>query len=240
MGIGVTEVIGNPLLLGFWDYLPLLGGPVGAVLALTRARALLWTAGAFICATYLVVGGTGAVVPAARALVRQDRLQPVEAVVVLSSDIQRDGDLTAQAQDRLLHGLEVLHGGFARRLVLTRLPPPKKSYVPAVREEMRQLGLDYPIDETGAVASTHDEALAVGALARRKGWDRVILVSSPTHTRRAGAMFEKAGVRVLCSPCVEREFDLESLNTMGDRLKAFRHWLHETVSYEVNRRRGWL
>jgi uncharacterized SAM-binding protein YcdF (DUF218 family) len=223
-----------------WVHFPLVAGGVGALLGVSRARVALWIAGGIACAGILVVSYTPFITPAVRGLVRADPLEPVEAVVVLSSSIQKDGDLDTPAQERVLHGYELLRQGYGRRLVLTQLSPPRKSYVPAVRRQMKQLGLDYEIDEAGPVANTRDEAVAVSRLAQVRGWRRVILVSEPTHMRRAAATFKKAGLTVLCSPCTERGYDLSSPEAPPERLAAFRDWLYEVIGYQMYRLRGWI
>ncbi len=215
-------------------------GVLGALLALTRGWWLLWWAAGTLCLGWLVLGYTPLIVRPVRTLVVRDRLQPVEAVVVLSSDIHPSGALTTAAQVRLLKGYEMLRDGYARTLVLTRLPAPKKSYLPAVREQMRVLGMSHPILETGAVTNTHDEAVKVSALARERGWKRMILVSDAIHMKRAKAVFAKAGLPVLCAPSASRDFDLATLEVPSDRVHAFREWLWETIGMQVYKRNGWI
>jgi uncharacterized SAM-binding protein YcdF (DUF218 family) len=221
-------------------YMPLFLGAAGAVLALTPLRPLLWAAVFLQCAAYSVVAYTPWTAPLVRTVVVQDSLRPADAVVVLSADIHPSGGFSSSSFARVVHGLEVLKQGYARRLVLTRLPSPKPSYLPAVRRQMRDLGMQFPIVETARVLNTHDEAVAVGRLARQSGWTRVILVSDPSHMRRGAATFRKAGLSVICSPCIETEYDIQSPGDPGARINAFRDWLHETVGYEVYRRRGWI
>jgi uncharacterized SAM-binding protein YcdF (DUF218 family) len=229
--------------------LPFLRGPhglplaalVGALLGLTRARVVMWWFGGVVAATLLLVGYTPWIDGAFRSLLREDPLQPTEAVVVLSSDIFRDGGIPAAAQSRLLRGFEVIRQGYGRRLVVTHLPPPKPSYVPAIREQMQRLGLQFPIEETPEpVWDTHDEAVAVSRLARERGWSRVILVSDPSHLRRAAAAFEKAGVGVLCAPGAARNYNPRRLQGPQARVEAFRDWLYEVVGFQVYRMRGWI
>ena len=105
---------------------------------------------------------------------------------------------------------------------------------------MRELGLHFPIEAVGPVQNTHDEAEVVSTLARRRGWDRVILVTDPWHMRRAAAVFEKAGVHVVCSPCVDRQHDLKTLDDPEDRLAVFRLWVRETCGYVTYKVRGWI
>jgi len=237
-----SRLVGNPLLIPGWHTMPVVAGCVGMLLGVTRLRPLLWAAAGLVVAGWLIVGHTPLIAGPVQSLVRRDTLTPVEACVVLSSDIQMDGDLTELALQRFTHAYSVLQQGQARRLVLTNLGS-RRSYGPTIREHCRKLGFEFPIEETGKVRNTHDEALAVSELCRQRGWDTVVLVSDPTHMRRAAGTFEKAGVRVLCSPCPEATYDLENLGRrekVYDRLEAFRDWVHEVIGYEVYRMRGWI
>ena len=222
------------------SHLPLLSGLVGSLLALSRARGLLWIAGAAECLGLLVISYTPLAPALLRSWVRSDPLQPSDAVVSLSSKVYPDGTLDERAQLRVLHAYELLAASAAPRLVLTRIAPPYPSSLPMVRRQMRQLGLRCPIDEVGPTLNTHDEALAVARLVRRRGWRRVILVSDPVHLRRAGAVFAHAGVRVCCSPGASTGYNVRGLETPGDRLTAFREWLREWLGCQIYRWRGWI
>jgi len=235
-----TQLVGNPLLFPMWDELAPGVGGVCALVAPTRARAALLAGGIGVLLLTYLIAGTPLVRPAALTLIERDSLGPADAVVVLSSDIQNSGEPTTIAFERIIRGLEVLRSGNAPLLVLTRLQVREQSYVPAVRAQMRRLGLEYPILETERVRNTHDEALAVAAIARERGWRRIVLVTSALHSRRAAATFRKAGVPVLSAPSVEHGFDLSRLESPRDRIEAFKSWLHEAAGYEVYRRRGWL
>ncbi len=229
--------------------LPILRGPhglplaalLGALLGLTAARRLLWIFAGLVAAALLVIGYTPVMDAPMRSLVRADGLQPADAAVVLSSDLFQDGSLPAAAQSRLLRGRDALREGYARQLVLTRLVPPKPSALPAVREEMQRLRFDFPVVETPeAVTDTHDEALAIARMCRERNWPRIILVSDPSHMRRAAAVFEGAGVPVLCAPGSARDYSPTHLDSPRARIDAFRDWLHEVVGYQVYRLRGWI
>ena len=232
--LGITRLV-PAFRVPYW--LPA-AGLAGALAGASRARGLLWAVSGSLAALLLVVGYTPFVVPAVRGLVRSDPLRPVEAAVVLSSDISPSGSLTPQAQFRLLRGYEVVQQGYARRLVLTRLAPPRPSYVPTVRTQLRNLDIDIPLVETEIVGDTNDEARAVKRLADASGWDTVILVTSPTHTRRAAAVFEKAGVNVLATPCPAANYDLAALHSPRERFHAFADWLYETVGTQWYRLKG--
>jgi uncharacterized SAM-binding protein YcdF (DUF218 family) len=236
LNLGLIGAI--PYLRG--DHVYGIGAVVGQLLGITRLRGLPWVAAASSAAGILVVGYTPLVKPLIRACVRTDKLHPVEAVVVLSSDIFPDAQPTDVAQIRLLRGYEVIREGYAKRLVLTRLRPPKQSYEPAVEAQMQRLNIDFTIEETEPVSNTHDEAVEVARLAKARGWKEIILVSDPIHLRRAGAVFEKQGLKVMCTPCIVRNYDLEDLSAPGQRINAFRDWIWEWGGMQVYKRNGWI
>jgi uncharacterized SAM-binding protein YcdF (DUF218 family) len=209
-------------------------------MALTRARPLLWAAAVLSVAAWGVVAYTPLVRVLMPLVERQDRLRPMPAIVVLSASQHRDKTMNAAGQQRVIEGYTLLRQGMAPRLVLTNEVVPYGSAVPAVRRQMQMLGLNYPVDEVGPVFDTHDEAVRVAQLARERGWHQVILVTHIWHARRAAAVFEKAGLPVLCAPCVETEYDLSALKSPDDRLHAFRDWLHEIIGYQIYRLRGWI
>lgn len=173
-------------------------------------------------------------------LVRRDPLQPADAVFVHSSRLQADGDPDTSALSRLVRGLELLGEKRAPRLILSELHPPSASYAAYARAMMRRLGLALPVVTVGPVWNTRDEAVAVAALCRQEGWERVLVVTSPYHTARACASLEQEGLEVICSPSPETRFDLESLDRPGERLAAFGPLLHERVGIWVYARRGWI
>jgi uncharacterized SAM-binding protein YcdF (DUF218 family) len=125
-------------------------------------------------------------------------------------------------------------------MIVTQRVAPEKSPVPAIRKLMHQLRFEYPVQLVGPITNTRDEAVAAAALAKERGWKRVILVSHPAHMRRAAATFEKAGLPVLCAPCPEGRYDLQKLRQPEDRLAAFRDWLHEAIGNQVYEWRGWI
>jgi len=146
--------------------------------------------------------------------------------------------LWVPAMSRLLHALELLGNSRARRLVLTELPPPSRSYAEPARALMQALHLEGEIIAVGPVHDTRDEAKAVARLFAERGLQSLILVTSPTHTRRAAATFERQGLTVIASPAVETLFDLETLDTPDDRLRAWGSVLHERLGLWLYALRG--
>jgi uncharacterized SAM-binding protein YcdF (DUF218 family) len=233
LGFGGFQQIAAP-------YFPPLLGLIGAIIIRTRAKTLLWVLSGITAALFTVVSYTPLSAVLIDPLLVPPHIEKAPALVVLASDIHRNGDLNSAAQSRFLRAYELLQRGYAPEMVVTRQPPISRSYIPTVKRQMRQLSFDYPVEEAGIVANTHDEAVLIAALAKRRGWNKVLLVTQPWHMRRAMAVFAKAGLRALPAPCVETEYELTYLRHPGDRRNAFRNWLHETMGIQIYRMRGWI
>ena len=224
-----------------FQHLLLIGCGVGLVLGFLNARKTLWILAVGLLAATLIVAYTPLTPALMRGMdIRHDETGPADAVVVLGGGFVNSQVIGAQAQDRLLKGLELLRAGNATRLVLTRPGKEAAIWPSQARDEMHNLGMDFPIDEVGPVRNTHDEALAVARLFQQRGWKRIILVTHWWHMRRAAATFEKAGIVIECVPCQDSTCDLVTYNDPADHLAGFSDWLHENVGYCVYRIRGWL
>jgi hypothetical protein len=176
-------------------------------------------------------------------LVRKDPLQRADAVFVLASALQADGDLTTPAMSRLLAGLELLGDGWAPRLVLSELPLPAPRYRDAACELMDSFGMSQEILSVGPVSNTHDEAVLVGQLYRELGFERLLVVTSPSHSLRASLALEAEGVEVVSMPSGETLFDQEKLwdpDRWDDHLRAFGIFLHEHAGLLYYRHKGWI
>jgi uncharacterized SAM-binding protein YcdF (DUF218 family) len=219
-------------------FVPVAAG-AGGLLALTRARRLLVAANVALGLCWLLVA-FGPVVPwMAEGLPRRDPLRAADAVFVLGSRVQRDGDPTTDALTRLVHALALVGEGRSRNLILSEQPS-MPAYAPIARELMKKLGLQAELLTVGPALNTRGEAQLVAELFRQKGWRTVVLVTAPTHSRRAALAFEGAGLDVVSSPSWETRFDLETLDRPGERLQAFGNLLHERVGLWWYRRRGFI
>jgi uncharacterized SAM-binding protein YcdF (DUF218 family) len=230
-------------IVSFWgDWGPWIAGAaiLGAFLWLTRWRWLLSATNAGLGMVWLVVAFTPICAWLSRDLPRRDALEPADAIYVLGSDVQKDGELTTGAMSRLLHGLELLGQGLAPRLIVPELSSPVPSYRQAAQKIMNNLGFPQELLSIGPIARTRDEAVAVGALFRQHGWRRALVVTSPSHSRRAAASMEREGIQVVSSPSVQTEFDQETLDSVDDRLRAFEGLLHEKIGLWYYERRGWI
>jgi uncharacterized SAM-binding protein YcdF (DUF218 family) len=219
---------------------------IGAILGITRWRVALLAGVLALSLVLLIVAYTSIIVGPARSFIRNDPLPAhADAIVVLSAGVNDDGMILPQATDRLLKGLELLNRGIAPVLVLGR-----ETYIvngqlvssKADHERILSLtpGALSKVVVSGVTHSTHDEAKRAAALFRARGWKRIVVVTSPLHTRRACGTFERAGVVVSCAASDSRELAVHSLRVPGDRIHAFQLWLYELAGSLRYRQLGWL
>jgi uncharacterized SAM-binding protein YcdF (DUF218 family) len=147
-------------------------------------------------AVFLLLLGFACFLPfAGRYLVREDALEPADAIFVLAGG----------AVDRWLESVDLYREQYAKAVILSpgrteqaetelrergiRLPTSGQN----ARDAMIQLGL--PPDAVqvmpGNLDNTAQEAEAFHAFARNAGWRRVIVVTSPYHTRRTRFAFRR-------------------------------------------------
>jgi uncharacterized SAM-binding protein YcdF (DUF218 family) len=243
LALGELGVVGS-LGLKIPASLPLVAG-AGAVIGLVRFEWLLWVLLAPATGVFLFVGLTNAMRGPIHRLVRRDSLPDrADAIVVLAGAMNGDGRIGETALARLAGGIGPLRSGVSSELVLTRQE--RGHGGTTIRSDADQASLaqrlapEAHLSLVGPVKSTHDEALATAELAHTRGWHRVVVVTSPLHSRRACATFERVGLAVSCRPAEERRFAAESLGSPGDRITAFGEWVYETLASAVYRRRGWV
>jgi uncharacterized SAM-binding protein YcdF (DUF218 family) len=112
-----------------------------------------------------------------------------------------------------------------------------------MRNLLVQLGVpaERIVADTAAL-DTHDEALAVAALAQTLRFERLILVTSEVHMRRAAGVFRAVGVQPI--PAIAREpFPPRSLRDWvlpsEDGLWSARLLAHELLGIGYYAARGW-
>jgi len=181
-----------------------------------------------------------------QAWVRRDSVpgRMPDAVVVLSTTITEDGLVDGTGTARGLSALEAMRQTRASILITTRPSQVRPEALSAAMEDYRRL-ID-PLVATsrwrvvGPVATTHHEALATSRLLVPPSSKRIIVVTSPIHTRRACATFEGVGFSVTCWPSAERRYDLNTFSGVRTRLAATADWLYERAGMIEYRWRGWI
>ena len=236
--LGFPELLG----LGRISFLPL-AMAIGAVAGITRFARWLVLSTAALLGLLLVVAFTPVMEGPTARLVRRDAAPvPADAIVVLSAGVTLDGKLPQQALDRLIKGVELARAGVAPRIVKTReMKTVRGRPVTADLDQNRIAALaETEVITTGEATSTRGEALRVKEIATREGWNRIVLVTSPFHSRRACATFEKVGLVLSCIPADSRDIAVLNLVGPGDRVRAFAMWTYElagTLRYWIA---GWI
>ncbi len=241
----VVSQLGLPRILGIGTTggeIP--AGLIGALIASTRLyRVLLLTTVALVLLLG-VIAFTNVVEKPVRSLVRVDPTpRDADAIVVLSGGVTNDGFLPQQASDRLRKALELRKAHVAPILLLTSERTRKgRRGVNTTRDQdgfIALAGVDSVL-RTNWVTSTHAEAVETSRIAASRRWRRIIVVTSPAHSRRACATFEKAGLAVSCIPAESRDVALNKMTSAHDRVGAFALWIYELAGTVRYRQLGYL
>ncbi|HEY3899947.1 MAG TPA: YdcF family protein [Chthoniobacter sp.] len=188
--------------------------------------------------------------------VHLDTLPTADAIVLLGggaapSRYEAEGVHLTPAGDRLVMANELFRRKKAPVLLLggnaNKLDGVVRFEGVIVKDLLTTWGI--PADDIlplGANEDTHDEALKVGALAKERGWHRVLLVTSANHMRRASAVFRAQGLEVIPVPC--NFFTTVATAPPPPGISVPRYdgfvkiaiWLHEELGWWTYRRRGWI
>lgn len=217
-------------------------------LAWERASYQVHGMGPAVCVGVLV--GV-ALTPASAALaghwVREDPLpdNPADALVVLCGGLGTGSLLnSAGGSDRLLTGLERLQQRRGRRLLTTRVSRLDGGHLVTSDSNQRRLidlaGVEPAWERPGTVQHTREEASRAASRLLPLGARRVVVVTSPLHSRRACAAFEAVGFQVSCAPARERGSRTRRPLSTSDCLAAFRAYPYERVAMWKYRTRGWV
>ena len=199
-----------------------------------------------LLAVYLLIAMTPIMTPVTERWVRNDTLpaDTLDAVIALSAGVKSDSALNAVAADRLISALELMRDGRGRRLLTTRQRD--KTDERTINSDGDQRRLVSLASMAGAwtivdsVHTTRDEAVQSANLLLPTGARSIIVVTSPMHTRRACAVFEAVGFRVVCRASRERDFVTNPPIGNRDRLAAVRALGYEVMGMIKYRSKGWL
>jgi uncharacterized SAM-binding protein YcdF (DUF218 family) len=152
-------------------------------------------------------------------LIVADPLQPADAIVPL-----------AGKAERVEYAATLYNEGYATWFVATSMP----HYVPGIREPYSTLvsreamwaGVpeDVIIEATTVVSTTYQEARVVRNLAQQQGWHSLLVVSSPSHTRRARWIFRDVfadtPIKILVHPVEDHWYTPDTWWQHPDGLRA--------------------
>ncbi len=177
--------------------------------------------------------------------------EEVGAIVLLGGAMRGDthmgtqGDLNQQA-DRLVHALALYKAGKAPLLLLTGGGPPGvRTEAEQMRDLLELMGVPPAamlLEE--ASRDTYQNALYSAAMLKQRGIDRILLVTSAFHMRRAAQLFAFQGLEVVPAPTDYQRLAgppvLPPLVPLAGNLVRSTYALHEHLGYWVYRYRGWL
>lgn len=168
----------------------------------------------------LAIGSAGAVATLATlglyGVVRHGERETVhraaDALIVLGAQVHRNGRPSAALRGRVLRAVELYHGGYAPRMILTGGVGDAGVSEAAV---MQAVAIAHRVPERALVLEPHatrtsESAQAVGTIARRNGWHAVIVVSDPFHLWRSALLFVAEGLAVQTAATDDRYFTRRS------------------------------
>ena len=223
----------------------------GAILATSSRGSWLWLTSGALATLLMVVSYTPLVTPMVAPFVRRDAplrdasaaVGIPDAVIIFSGRVTSEGRVTGPALDRLISGFQQARRRgipvVALSVVGDDADPSVESSERDQRELARLMAPELELRFVTNVHSTRDEAVAFAAMARTHGWRRVLLVTSPLHSRRACATVEQAGLPVLCAPATSREYALSRLDRPENRRLAFADAVYEGAATLLYASRGW-
>lgn len=235
------------LLLGLLGLLLMLLGRLrGAFASVTLALAWLYLSSTGFFANFLMGALEQGYPPRA-----MSAIETVDAIVLLGGAMRGDAhmgtlpDLNQQA-DRLVLATALYKAGKAPLILATggaaRGDRPEA-------EQMRDILAVMGVPRGHILLerqsrNTHDNAVYSALILQAKNMQRILLVTSSWHMRRAQAVFEAQGLEVIPAPTDYQR--LVSTAAVPGWLPQARHLarttyaLHELLGYQVYRRRGWI
>lgn len=214
--------------------------PDQMVAVLTRARRragrILFATGAGV----LLMFHTPLIWWLAQPLKVQASPRPADAIVVFAGGVGESGQADQGHAERVGRAVELFRQGWSGKLVFS------SGYVYRYEEPfvMKALAIQLGIPpqqiflETQA-RNTYENVRNSHEMIRLHGWDKILLVSSPYHMRRALWVWKKVGpeTTVIPTPVLESEF-----YHAGGQIRL-RHWkaiLHEYMAILYYRWKGFL
>lgn len=163
-----------------------------------------------------------------------------DAIVVFAGGVGESGQAGGGYQERVKHAVELYKAGYAPHLVLS------SGFVYSFREAevMRALAEDNGVPASAIVleqqaASTIDNVRFVNRILDEHRWQRILLVSSPYHMRRAVLTWRRVApaVTVVPTPPAQTQF---YEHTRGASLEQIRGIAWEYLAMITYWKRGWL
>ena len=190
---------------------------------------------------YVLIFETNVLWLAASPLKRSSPPAAADAIVVFAGGVGESGQAGGGYQERVKQAIDLYKAGYAKFLVLS------SGYVYSFREAevMRALAVDNGVPPGAIVleqraASTYQNVEFVDEILRDHHWQRILLVSSPYHMRRATMVWRKLDPEVTVIPTPPPQSRFYDHPHAGATLEQIRGVVQEYIAIAAYWRRGWL
>jgi uncharacterized SAM-binding protein YcdF (DUF218 family)/glycosyltransferase involved in cell wall biosynthesis len=190
---------------------------------------------------YLLIFETNALWWAAAPLKLSAPPEAADAIVVFAGGVGESGQAGGGYQERVKQAIDLYKAGYARFMVLS------SGYVYSFREAevMRALATDNGVPASAIVleqraTSTYQNVVFVDEILRDHHWQKILLVSSPYHMRRATMVWRKLAPDVTVIPSPPSQSQFYDHPKAGATLTQIRGILQEYVAIVAYSRRKWL
>ena len=166
--------------------------------------------------------------------------QPAEAIVVFAGGVGESGKAGGGFQERVTQAVALYRDGYAPKLIFS------SGYVFTLREAevMKAVAIDNGVPADAilleeAAKNTYDNVRLTKQMLDRNGWNRILLVSSPYHMRRATMTWSKLApdVAVVPTPVPQSQF---YTHERGASLEQIRGIIHEYAALASYWWKGWV
>lgn len=198
-----------------------------------------------LLAVLLLAAATFAYTPVpnwlARLLVVEAPLESAQAIVVLGGGTAPDNSAGDSSLRRVVHALRLYRRGLAPLVVLSGGDASRKGRLGEAQAMAAvAVELGFPADvlvlETESMR-TAEHAAYLAELLRRRGIRRILLVTTPVHSRRSVLVFQRRGFEVLPAPTDGGQHLAES--ALG-RLFLTHQVAYEAAALAFYRLKGWI
>ena len=157
--------------------------------------------------------------------------EAADAIVVFAGGVGESGQAGGGYQERVKQAIDLYKAGYARFLVLS------SGYVYSFREAevMRALATDNGVPASAIVlelraTSTYQNVVFVDEILRDHHWQKILLVSSPYHMRRAMLAWRKAAPEIAVTPTPPPRSQFYAHDSRGASVEQVRAILYEYVA----------
>jgi len=163
-----------------------------------------------------------------------------DSIVVFAGGVGESGQAGGGYQERVRHAVELYRAGYAQRMIFS------SGYEFAFREAevMRALAVSQGVPENAILletmaANTYQNVTFVHSLLERAGWNRILLVSSPYHMRRALLTWASQApeVEVVPTPVPGSQFYTHARGATWEQIRGL---LHEYAAISWYWWQGWI